>query len=129
VGRRVGPLSGKTILAAVAHFAAGTYLTDARLDDTMEAALALTTESGYRTEDAAALLNTLYCFTIGFAIEEQAVQPSRETDERYAPARRKQRVDPDVHPRTADAGPALFEGFEERFERGLAIVLDGAEIR
>jgi TetR/AcrR family tetracycline transcriptional repressor len=106
---------------------AGTYVTDARLYETMEAALALMADSGHSTEGAAAVLNTLYCFTIGFAIEEQAVHPRGETDERYAPERRKQRVDSDLHPQTADAGPALFAAFDERFERGLAIVLAGAE--
>jgi TetR/AcrR family tetracycline transcriptional repressor len=106
----------------------GTYVADPEIYTAMESALALMNESGFSTADATLVLNTLYCYTIGFALEEQAVHPRPgEMDERYAPGRREQRVDPTIRTRAAEAGPVLFADFDARFERALAIILAGAE--
>ncbi|MEV6108820.1 TetR/AcrR family transcriptional regulator C-terminal domain-containing protein [Streptomyces sp. NPDC051940] len=108
----------------------GTHLDDARMYDVMEAGLALMTEAGFGTADAALAMNTLYCFTVGFAVEEQAVHPRPgEADERYEPAARAERIGAEERPRMAAAGEALFGDFDARFETGLQIVLAGIDAR
>src|SRR5262245_29574907 len=51
----------------------GTYLTDAAMFAAMEGALRRFVDAGFSLRDAARGLGALYSYTVGFAIEEQAV--------------------------------------------------------
>ncbi|WP_344443053.1 TetR/AcrR family transcriptional regulator C-terminal domain-containing protein [Kitasatospora nipponensis] len=81
--------------------------------------------AGFTLEQAALASATAFAYTTGFVIEEQSVHPMPgERDAYFDPARRAQRIGPD-YPLAAAVGQELFAGFDERFERGLLIVLAG----
>ncbi|MGH3630066.1 MAG: TetR/AcrR family transcriptional regulator C-terminal domain-containing protein [Sciscionella sp.] len=71
----------------------------------------------------------MYSYTVGFAIEEQAVYPRPgEPDEHYEREHRRTRIDPATQPTVA----ALNEQFpmsaiDSAFERGLRILLSRLE--
>ncbi|MCX4749473.1 TetR/AcrR family transcriptional regulator C-terminal domain-containing protein [Kitasatospora sp. NBC_01287] len=96
--------------------------------EVLERYLAVLLAAGFALDDAVLAFATGYAFTIGFVIEEQAVHPlPGEQDPYFDPDTRAARIGPE-HPAAAAAGPALFTGFEERFERGLAILLAGIAV-
>lgn len=104
----------------------GTYLTDDTLLQSQELPLRALTSAGFSLHQAARAWFTLYLFTIGFVIEEQAVYPRPgERDERYALARRAQRIDATKYPLTAAAGEAIFTDFDRAFEEGVDLILAG----
>ncbi|MFC9329132.1 TetR/AcrR family transcriptional regulator C-terminal domain-containing protein [Kitasatospora sp. NPDC057015] len=106
----------------------GTRLTDQSHSGGQNALLAAFTADGFQLPDAVQAFFTAYAYTIGFVIEEQAVHPhpgGRPAPE-YDPAARAEQIGPD-HPLAAAAGPGLFTDYEQRFERGLAILLAGIE--
>jgi TetR/AcrR family tetracycline transcriptional repressor len=106
----------------------GTYLTDSRIYATMETTLRSFTDDGFSLSDATLVLNTVHNYAIGFAIEEQATHPRPgEEDQRYTPARRAARIDPGEHPRALAAGEEMFREFDDRFERGIELILAGVE--
>jgi TetR/AcrR family transcriptional regulator, tetracycline repressor protein len=106
----------------------GTYLTDPRVYATMETALRVFTDVGFSVGDATLVLNVVHNYAIGFAIEEQAAHPRPgKQDQRYAPASRAERIDAGEHPRALEAGEEMFSKFDERFERGMELILTGAE--
>ena len=107
----------------------GTYLTDDALLAAQEAPLRKLTDAGFSLADAVRGYATVYNYTIGFVIEEQAVEPRRgERDERYDPQKRAQRIDADRYPLAVAAGQEAFGGgFDERFEHGLGLIISGME--
>ncbi|MFJ8430209.1 TetR/AcrR family transcriptional regulator C-terminal domain-containing protein [Kitasatospora sp. NPDC094019] len=106
----------------------GTRLTDYGHSEGQQALLAAFHRAGFELADAVLVLTTAYAFTIGFVIEEQAVHPvPGERAHGYDPDRRAAAIGPG-HPLAAAASQELFGDFERRFERGLAIVVAGAEV-
>lgn len=105
---------------------AGTYLTDTSVYTHQDAALRLLTDAGFSLTDAGQVFWTIYTYTIGFVIEEQAVYPrAGQRDERYDMQRRTERMaDQDV-PLAAAAGPLLFDDFDRRYARGLQAIVTG----
>ncbi|WP_380284852.1 TetR/AcrR family transcriptional regulator C-terminal domain-containing protein [Kitasatospora purpeofusca] len=105
----------------------GTRLTDSGHTERQHALLAVFGRAGFELGDAVLAFTTAYAFTIGFVIEEQAVHPvPGERAPGYDPDRRAADIDPG-HALAAAASRELFDDFEQRFERGLAIVLAGIE--
>ncbi|MER6363080.1 TetR/AcrR family transcriptional regulator C-terminal domain-containing protein [Kitasatospora sp. NPDC001527] len=103
----------------------GTRLTDSGHTGGQHALLAVFDRAGFALADAVLALTTAYAFTIGFVIEEQAVHPvPGERAPGYDPDRRAAGIDPE-HALAAAAGREIFGDFEQRFERGLAIVVAG----
>jgi AcrR family transcriptional regulator len=87
----------------------GTYLADLSLIG--EHPLRRSIEAGLDEGRAGRATFTVYCFVIGYVIEEQAVRPmSGEFDERYRET----------------AGEAVLGDAGARFEDGLSMVLSGA---
>ncbi|MFJ9947626.1 TetR/AcrR family transcriptional regulator C-terminal domain-containing protein [Kitasatospora sp. NPDC091207] len=105
----------------------GTRLTDYGHIEGQNAVLAVFVRAGFELGDAAQAFTTAYAYTIGFVIEEQAVHPvPGERAPGYDPAERAAAIDP-AHGLAAAAGRDFFGGFEQRFERGLAVVVAGVE--
>src|SRR5262245_41268819 len=77
-----------------AKISSRTYLTDTALYAPMELALRKFTDAGFSLRDAVVGLSTIYCYTVGFTIEEQAVYPRPgELNPQYDLARRAERID------------------------------------
>lgn len=110
-----------------ARMFSGRYLTDSSLYAPMEASLAKFTASGFALSEAASVLSTLYCYVIGFTIEEQAIFPRQgRRSKRYDPAKRAKRIDAEKFPLSIAVGPESFNQFDERFHRGVELILRGA---
>ena len=109
----------------------GTYLTDASLYASMDASLRKLTSAGFSLRDASTGLATLYAYTIGFVIEEQAVhlepnvQGNDLSDSKYNLERRGERIDQDRYPLAHAAGPELFLDHNARFRAGLSMIVNG----
>nr|WP_232327835.1 TetR/AcrR family transcriptional regulator C-terminal domain-containing protein [Kibdelosporangium sp. MJ126-NF4]CEL13807.1 TetR-family transcriptional regulator [Kibdelosporangium sp. MJ126-NF4]CTQ88175.1 TetR-family transcriptional regulator [Kibdelosporangium sp. MJ126-NF4] len=107
---------------------AGTYLTDTSVYRHQDAALRLLTDAGFSLADAGQVYWTIYSYTIGFVIEEQAVYPRPgERDERYDLDRRTQRMADEHVPLATAAGPELFDRFDQRYTRGLQAIVTGVD--
>jgi hypothetical protein len=73
----------------------GTYLTNSALYLPIEAALRRLVEAGFTARDAICVYRTIYCYSFGFTIEEQAVYPRPgKWDPRYGLKRRAARMIP-----------------------------------
>ncbi|QRO01912.1 TetR/AcrR family transcriptional regulator C-terminal domain-containing protein [Archangium violaceum] len=106
----------------------GTRLTDSSLYASLDFTLRKLVDAGFPLRDAVSGYATVYSYTIGFTIEEQAVHPAPgERDALYDQARRAERIDGQQHPLALAAGEELFTGFDDRFERGLRLILAGLE--
>ncbi|MCC5476651.1 TetR/AcrR family transcriptional regulator C-terminal domain-containing protein [Streptomyces barringtoniae] len=93
-----------------------------------EALLRLLTEAGFSLAQAVHAGRTVNAYTIGFVTEEQGVQPlPGERREGYDIEERARRLA--GHPLAAEAGKLLFDGYDEQFEEGLAIVIAGIGAR
>jgi TetR/AcrR family tetracycline transcriptional repressor len=93
----------------------------------MERTIRTLTDAGFSARDAMCGLNTIYCFTIGFTIEEQVVFPRPgQRAEQYDPAARAERVD-DLErlPLVRATGDEVLGNFDERFEHGLQVIIGG----
>jgi len=102
----------------------GTFLTDDSVYASMERAIRIFAEAGFSARDAVRGLNTIYCYTIGFTIEEQAVHPKPgERNPQYDPARRAERVEDLTLVR--ETGDEVLGNFDERFEHGLQLIISG----
>ena len=111
-----------------ARMVAGSYLTNDTLYRSMEKTLEIFAAEGIAPADAISCLNTVYCYVIGFAIEEQAILTTKgERDPRYELSAREARLDPALFPLTRGIGPALFANHEARLERGLRMIIAGFE--
>jgi len=113
-----------------ARMFSGRYLTDSSLYAPMEAALQKFTESGFSLPDAANALNTMYCYVIGFTIEEQAIFPQQgKRNRQYDPAKRARRIDASKFPLSLAVGREAFGQFDKRFARGVELILRGVHPR
>ncbi len=84
------------------------------------------TENSLR--DAISGLSTIYCYAVGFTIEEQAVYPRpSERNAQYDLAKRAERIEPEKFPLVLAAGEEVFTEFDERFERGLQVIISGLQ--
>ncbi|WP_152365958.1 TetR/AcrR family transcriptional regulator C-terminal domain-containing protein [Microlunatus speluncae] len=106
----------------------GTYLTDPAMFAVMERALGVLTGAGFSARTASTALSTIYCYTVGFAIEEQAVHPRPgESDPRYTPEARRRRISADTEP-TVDAlnrSTPLDGDRDADFDHGLRLIIAG----
>jgi AcrR family transcriptional regulator len=109
-----------------ARMLSGRYLTDHTLFETMEVALRKLTDAGFSLRDATQGLNTIYCYVVGFAIEEQAIYPRPgKRSKRYDLAKRAKRIGSDKFPLAVAAGEHAFLDFDEHFEQGLRLIIKG----
>jgi TetR/AcrR family transcriptional regulator, tetracycline repressor protein len=105
----------------------GTRLTDDSFYGSMDTLLRTLTDAGASVRDAVCGFSTVYNYTVGFTVEEQAVHPMPgERDPGYDLEQRAQRVGERL-PLAQAAGEELFSGFDDRFERGLRLILRGIE--
>jgi TetR/AcrR family transcriptional regulator, tetracycline repressor protein len=113
-----------------AKMVSGTRLTDNSLYAPMELALRTLAGAGFSSYLSLLVLSTIYSYTVGFVIEEQAVCPRPgERDEFYGPQQRGQRVDADKFPLALKAGDHLLSSFDRRFEDGLKLIVAGIAAR
>ena len=105
----------------------GTYLTNSALYLPLEAALRRLVEAGFTAHEAICLYRTIYCYAVGFAIEEQAVYPRPgKRDPRYGLKRREARMIPaEQFPLTLAAGKEMFD-FDRQFHQGLQLIIRGS---
>jgi TetR/AcrR family transcriptional regulator, tetracycline repressor protein len=104
----------------------GTYLTDATLYAPMEVHLRKLTSAGFSLRQSVVGLSTLYCYVVGFVIEEQAVSPTPGTrNPQYDLAHRDARIDKDAYPLTHAAGREMFTDQEARFHQGASLIIIG----
>ncbi|MEU0838411.1 TetR/AcrR family transcriptional regulator C-terminal domain-containing protein [Streptomyces sp. NPDC005962] len=93
----------------------------------MEAQLRAFVDAGFTPGAAARASFLAYTFTLGFVIEEQAVEPlPGERAPGYDVAERTALIGPD-YPLTAAVGADLFEDYEARFEEALRTIVAGIE--
>ncbi len=108
-----------------AKMISGTYLTDSSLYAGMESALHKLVDAGFSLREAVYAYRTIYCYAVGFAIEEQAVVPRPgKRDPRYDPPKRTERIGREQFPLTLAAGKEMYK-FDEQFEQGLRIIIRG----
>ena len=110
-----------------AKMVSGTYLTNSALYSRLEAALHRLVETGFTAHDAICLYLTIYCYAVGFTIEEQAVYPRPgKRDPRYDLKRRAARMIPaEQFPLTLAAGQEMFD-FDRQFQEGLQLIIRGS---
>jgi TetR/AcrR family tetracycline transcriptional repressor len=104
----------------------GTYLTDSSVYSSMERSVRTLTEAGFSPVDAVRGLNVVYCYTIGFVIEEQAMHPKPgEQNPQYDADEREKRVDAEANPLVAETNRDMFTDFDGRYEHGLRVIIRG----
>ncbi len=109
-----------------ARMFSGTYLTDASLFAPMEASLRKLTGAGFSLRQSAVGLSVLYCYVVGFVIEEQARDLAPGVpDPRYGLERRANRLDRQKFPLVHESGQKLFADHETRFLEGVSLVIVG----
>jgi TetR/AcrR family transcriptional regulator, tetracycline repressor protein len=109
-----------------AKMASGTYLTDTKMYAAMERSLQKLIGAGFSLRQAVVGLGALYSYTVGFVIEEQAVQPAPgEPIARYDLAIREQRVNKELYPLAAAAGVEMFTNHDSRFMEGVMLIVNG----
>jgi AcrR family transcriptional regulator len=109
-----------------ARMVSGTRATDPAIYASMETALRRLTDEGFSPYRAVMGLSTIYCYVVGFVIEEQAAfTPGGELDEIYKPEVRALRVDAKKMPLAAKSGEYLFAKFDRRFNDGLKLIIGG----
>jgi AcrR family transcriptional regulator len=109
-----------------AKMASGTYLTDTKMYEAMEMSLRKFTSTGFSLRQAVVALTTLYSYTVGFVIEEQAMEAAPGMpNEQYAMAMRERRVNKELYPLAAAAGAEMFTNHDSRFEEGARLIVAG----
>jgi TetR/AcrR family tetracycline transcriptional repressor len=112
-----------------ARMFSGRFLAGQALYETMEFALRKFTDAGFSLREASQGLNTIYCYVVGFAIEEQAVFPRPgKRSKRYDLAKRAKRIGKDKFPLAVAAGEHTFLDFDEHFEQGLRVIIKGLSV-
>ena len=112
-----------------ARLVAGTHLKDNVLLQPMEEALRLFASAGIDVPNSVLCIKTLYDFVIGFTLEEQAVVTLGRRDPRYSLEDRPGRAGDGGFPLSIEAGPYLLDRFEERFEFGVRLIVEGFAAR
>ncbi len=109
-----------------ARMFSGRFLSNDTLFEAMETSLRKLTDAGFSLRDATQGLNTIYCYAVGFTIEEQAVYPRPgKRSKRYDLAARAKRIDCKKFPLAVAAGEHAFLDFDARFEEGLRLIIKG----
>ena len=109
-----------------AKMASGTYLTDTKMFEAMDMSLRRFVSAGFSLRQAVVALTTLYSYTVGFVIEEQATQVAPGMpNEQYALEVREQRVNKELYPLAAAAGADMFTNHDSRFEEGVKLIVAG----
>jgi TetR/AcrR family transcriptional regulator, tetracycline repressor protein len=109
-----------------ARMFSGTYLTDPSLYAPMEASLRKLTGAGFSLRQSVVGLSALYCYVIGFVIEEQALDLAPGVpDPKYDPSRRASRVERQKYPLVYESGQKLFADHDTRFLEGVSLVIVG----
>lgn len=109
-----------------AKMASGTYLTDTKMYEAMEMSLQKFIAAGFSLRQAVVALTTLYSYTVGFVIEEQAAEDAPGMpDAQHALEAREQRVNKELHPLAAAAGAEMFTNHDSRFEEGARLIVAG----
>ena len=109
-----------------ARMFSGTMLTDTILYDALEVSLRKLIGAGFSLQTALRGMGTLYCYTIGFVIEEQAVRPMLdEVNPQYDLAGRNARINQATHPLAFAAGEEIFTDYPSRFQAGLELIISG----
>lgn len=105
----------------------GTRYTDLSYAAPLETHLRALGEAGFAPAAATRAWFTVYSYTIGYVIEEQATGPTRggdgEGDDGYDLAARAERLA--AYPLAAAAGEEMFRSHDRGFEEGLAAVVAG----
>jgi TetR/AcrR family transcriptional regulator, tetracycline repressor protein len=109
-----------------ARMFSGTYLTDVDLFAPMEVNLRRLVDVGFTLRQAVVGLSSLYSFTIGFVIEEQATElgPGKPNPQ-YDLAAREKRVSKELYPLASAAGAEVFQHHDARFAEGMALIIAG----
>jgi TetR/AcrR family transcriptional regulator, tetracycline repressor protein len=109
-----------------AKMVSGTYLTNSALYVPFEAALRRLVDAGFTVRDAIRIYRTIYCYAVGFTIEEQAVYPRPgKRDPRYDIKRRAARMFPaEQFPLALAAGEEMFDS-DRQFQQGLQLIVRG----
>jgi TetR/AcrR family tetracycline transcriptional repressor len=103
----------------------GTTLTDPEVVRRQEVTFDTLVRQGFRLPDATRGLVLLHDFTIGFCVEEQAVnQAVAAGDERYSPGRRAELIGEAKAPLAVEAGAVIFGDPETRFTDLVELLLD-----
>ena len=103
----------------------GTTLTDPEVVRRQEVTFDTLVRQGFRLPDATLGLVLLHDFTIGFCVEEQAVnQAVADGDERYSPGRRAELIGEANAPLAAEAGAVIFGDPDTRFTDLVELLLD-----
>ncbi|NSL43829.1 TetR/AcrR family transcriptional regulator C-terminal domain-containing protein [Streptomyces sp. 8P21H-1] len=125
-------LTSRSLRAALLGYRDGAKVfSGSRFTETVHAAqmeenLRAFVDAGFTLRQAVRATNTAYLFTLGFVTEEQGVHPlPGERREGYDVAARAELLA--GFPLAAAAGEAIFEGYDEAFEEGLALLLRGIE--
>jgi AcrR family transcriptional regulator len=109
-----------------ARMFSGTYLTDATLYAPMDASLRKLTGAGFGLHLAVVGLGVLYCYVVGFVIEEQAGRPAPgASDPKYDLSHRDQRIDKEKYPLAHAAGSVMFADQNSRFLEGAHLIIKG----
>jgi TetR/AcrR family tetracycline transcriptional repressor len=109
-----------------ARMFSGTAATDLRLFDALEVSLRKLVSAGFTLRAALCGMSTVYSYTIGFVIEEQAVRPMPdELNPQYDLEKRNERIDPATHPLTIAAGEEILGNYDRRFVAGLEMIVVG----
>ena len=114
-----------------ARMVAGTRVRSAEVYRFMEASLRVFADQGIAPDAAALCVKTATDFTIGFTIEQQAVNCPEDGGERTpfglreAGDARDAAIDPDLYPLSRSIGPAMFANYDQMFERGLDLIIAG----
>ncbi|WP_328905445.1 TetR/AcrR family transcriptional regulator C-terminal domain-containing protein [Streptomyces sp. NBC_00234] len=94
----------------------------------LEAHLRTMTDAGFGLRQAVRAGTVAYAYTMGFVTEEQGVRPMPdERREGYDIGERAERME--RFPLAAAAGAEIFDGYDERFEDGLWLIVAGIEAR
>lgn len=106
----------------------GSRFTGTEHAEQSEAHLRALLAHGFELPQAVRAMATAFSYTLGFVIEEQGVHPvPGERRDGYDVAERGERLAD--YPLAAAAGTYLFEEYDEHFEEGLQIVIDGIAAR
>ncbi len=104
----------------------GTYLTDADLYAPMDASLRKLAGAGFGLRQSVVGLGVLYCYVVGFVIEEQAINPAPgESKPKYDLSHRDARIDKDLYPLAHAAGAVMFADQDTRFLEGVRLIITG----
>lgn len=110
-----------------AKMASGTYLTDTKMYEAMEISLRRLSAEGFTLRQSVVTMTTLYSYTVGFVIEEQA---RRSVDgavrPKYLLEKRERRIDRKTHPLAVEAGAEMFTNADSRFDEGVRLIVKGA---